>query len=185
MTPKFIKTFNEQAIETKQRLWSKSDAELNKTSNSNLFYFIRTSLTLAIIATIISTALIAVEFIRGDYPIFSSERSGAVCRDGWVSYSTGRGTCSHHGGVDYWTHPQIGFHYFNITPYLISLVCILSFLFLFSIINKAFRLRLVSFISEAAYGIGFFLYICSFIVVIPFVIIYQLVRNIVVRQLNK
>lgn len=21
-----------------------------------------------------------------------------VCRDGWVSHSTGRGTCSHHGG---------------------------------------------------------------------------------------
>jgi hypothetical protein len=24
---------------------------------------------------------------------------GAVCRDGWVSGSTGRGTCSHHGGI--------------------------------------------------------------------------------------
>ena len=21
-----------------------------------------------------------------------------VCRDGWISHSTGRGTCSHHGG---------------------------------------------------------------------------------------
>ena len=29
-------------------------------------------------------------------------RVGAICRDGWHSYSTGRGTCSHHGGVDYW-----------------------------------------------------------------------------------
>lgn len=30
------------------------------------------------------------------------ERSGAICRDGTRSYSTGRGTCSWHGGVDYW-----------------------------------------------------------------------------------
>lgn len=36
----------------------------------------------------------------------SSERSriGAVCMDGTRSYSTGSGTCSNHGGVDYWLH---------------------------------------------------------------------------------
>ena len=28
--------------------------------------------------------------------------SGAICNDGWVSHSHGRGTCSHHGGVDYY-----------------------------------------------------------------------------------
>ena len=28
--------------------------------------------------------------------------SGAVCNDGYISYSTGPGTCSHHGGVKYW-----------------------------------------------------------------------------------
>lgn len=27
---------------------------------------------------------------------------GAICRDGWHSYSTGRGTCSWHGGVAYY-----------------------------------------------------------------------------------
>lgn len=27
---------------------------------------------------------------------------GAICNDGTRSYSTGRGTCSHHGGVDRW-----------------------------------------------------------------------------------
>lgn len=32
----------------------------------------------------------------------SSYRSGAICRDGWRSNATGRGACSHHGGVDYW-----------------------------------------------------------------------------------
>jgi hypothetical protein len=31
-----------------------------------------------------------------------SDGAGAVCRDGWVSSSTGSGTCSHHGGVRVW-----------------------------------------------------------------------------------
>jgi hypothetical protein len=31
---------------------------------------------------------------------------GAVCRDGWRSNSTGRGTCSHHGGVARWVHAE-------------------------------------------------------------------------------
>ena len=30
-------------------------------------------------------------------------RTGAVCRDGTSSSATGRGACSHHGGVSYWT----------------------------------------------------------------------------------
>jgi hypothetical protein len=32
-------------------------------------------------------------------PKCSQVRVGSVCRDGWPSPSTGRGTCSHHGGV--------------------------------------------------------------------------------------
>lgn len=31
-------------------------------------------------------------------------RVGAVCRDGTRSSATGRGTCSHHGGVDHWLY---------------------------------------------------------------------------------
>lgn len=34
----------------------------------------------------------------------SGKRVGAVCEDGWRSSSTGSGTCSHHGGVDYWVY---------------------------------------------------------------------------------
>lgn len=34
----------------------------------------------------------------------SGQRSGAVCRDGTRSSATGRGACSHHGGVDHWTY---------------------------------------------------------------------------------
>lgn len=32
----------------------------------------------------------------------SGYRTGAFCRDGWRSSATGRGACSHHGGVAYW-----------------------------------------------------------------------------------
>lgn len=32
----------------------------------------------------------------------SNGRTGAICRDGWRSSATGRGACSHHGGVSYW-----------------------------------------------------------------------------------
>ena len=31
-------------------------------------------------------------------------RIGAVCNDGTTSKATGRGACSHHGGVDYWLY---------------------------------------------------------------------------------
>jgi len=31
-----------------------------------------------------------------------SVRTGAKCRDGSTSSATGRGACSHHGGVSYW-----------------------------------------------------------------------------------
>lgn len=33
---------------------------------------------------------------------YYEEQGGAICMDGWRSYSTGRGTCSHHGGVAQW-----------------------------------------------------------------------------------
>ena len=35
-------------------------------------------------------------------PKSSRYRTGAICRDGWKSSATGRGACSHHGGVAYW-----------------------------------------------------------------------------------
>ena len=34
------------------------------------------------------------------------ERIGAICNDGWRSYSVGQGACSHHGGVDYWLYSK-------------------------------------------------------------------------------
>jgi hypothetical protein len=34
----------------------------------------------------------------------TSYRTGAICRDGWQSSATGRGACSHHGGVSEWLY---------------------------------------------------------------------------------
>ena len=36
--------------------------------------------------------------------VSSSYRIGAICSDGTRSYATGRGACSHHGGVAYWLY---------------------------------------------------------------------------------
>lgn len=37
-------------------------------------------------------------------PATTGARTGAVCNDGSSSSATGRGACSHHGGVAYWTY---------------------------------------------------------------------------------
>jgi hypothetical protein len=34
----------------------------------------------------------------------TGKRIGCICRDGTRSYATGRGACSHHGGVDHWIY---------------------------------------------------------------------------------
>ena len=40
---------------------------------------------------------------------FSSvSKADAICADGWISQSSGRGTCSHHGGVSSWLVPEQG-----------------------------------------------------------------------------
>lgn len=35
------------------------------------------------------------------------QRTGAICRDNWRSSATGRGACSHHGGVKEWTYKLV------------------------------------------------------------------------------
>jgi len=69
---------------------------------------------------ILSTVLILVlslSFIALDNPVNLNNNSqdvyqihkprkriGAVCRDGTTTSATGRGACSHHGGVRYWLY---------------------------------------------------------------------------------
>lgn len=38
------------------------------------------------------------------YTNMTAKKNGAKCEDGWDSYSTGSGTCSHHGGVETWRY---------------------------------------------------------------------------------
>src|SRR6267142_1049987 len=68
---------------------------------------------LFVLQTIIVTvvAIPVYFYLRSDYREFQAKKQiasqapagiGAVCGDGWYSGSTGRGTCSHHGGVKYW-----------------------------------------------------------------------------------
>ena len=40
--------------------------------------------------------------LRPYAPAYSNYGPSALCRDGTYSYSSGRGTCSHHGGVAQW-----------------------------------------------------------------------------------
>jgi hypothetical protein len=48
--------------------------------------------------------LIVISFVVCLYTTSSRKKVGATCEDGWKSYSTGSGTCSHHGGVEHWNY---------------------------------------------------------------------------------
>ncbi|MEP6850180.1 MAG: hypothetical protein ABI999_15080 [Acidobacteriota bacterium] len=63
--------------------------------------------TVVVVVLAIPTSL----YLRSDYNDFSEKQRlafsigstvGAVCEDGWKSFSTGRGTCSSHHGVKFW-----------------------------------------------------------------------------------
>ena len=71
---------------------------LKKNHKSILFYSLGIIFSLFIVANSLRTTTIEdIVYIRGP-------RIGAICNDGWRSYSTGSGTCSNHGGVDYWLY---------------------------------------------------------------------------------
>jgi len=42
--------------------------------------------------------------LTGCFTCVTRKRAGARCWDGWESGATGRGACSHHGGVMYWRY---------------------------------------------------------------------------------
>jgi hypothetical protein len=50
-----------------------------------------------IILTLVSAVTLLLACSKG-------KRIGARCNDGTRSSATGRGACSHHGGVDYWIY---------------------------------------------------------------------------------
>ena len=52
----------------------------------------------------LSIIVLAVSFLMCAFTNISKEKIGAICEDGWQSYSIGSGTCSHHGGVETWRY---------------------------------------------------------------------------------
>ena len=181
-TPKFIQQLDTRVKVFKAKLWTRSVNSLSEVKNPKINYFIRAAFTIAIITTLIGGFFVVREYVNGDYPIYSSQRIGAICNDGWVSHSTGQGTCSHHGGVDHWRYPQIGFHYLNSQPYWITIASAISFIILFSMFSTAFRQRFVASISEASYALGFILFIILFIVTIPFYILYSIFKHLTIKN---
>ena len=61
-------------------------------------------ISLIVLGTIVSAGIL---FSKG------YKRTGAICRDGARSHSTGQGTGSHHGGVSYWTTKVVRDSLFN------------------------------------------------------------------------
>lgn len=181
-TPKFILQLDNSAKKIKEKLWTRSDSSLSKVTNSKLNYLIRAALTLAILTTLVGGFLVVREYVNGNYPIYGTQRIGAICSDGWHSFSTGRGACSHHGGVDHWLYPQIGFHHMNPEPYLITTAFAFLFMIVFSIFSAAFRNRFSASLAEAGYGLGFIIYIAFFLAAIPFYILYSIIKAVIHKK---
>ena len=148
MSPRFIQKANNWSTNLRKKLWVSSNKELENSKTPRLDNFINITSTIAIIIVLVSIVLVSIQYYRGDHPIYSSARSGAVCNDGWQSNATGSGACSHHGGVAYWTHPQIGFHYYNPQPYWIIIASCLCLFLIVSLLSKASRKRLISIFAE-------------------------------------
>jgi hypothetical protein len=51
-----------------------------------------------------STVIIVIVILFILFTCVSRHRDGCHCWDGTESFATGRGACSHHGGVMYWTY---------------------------------------------------------------------------------
>ncbi len=161
-----------------ENLWKRSNDSLLAIGNKKQVFFIKNGLTIAIITILIGFGLVIREFVKGDYPIYGNERIGAICKDGWESFSTGSGTCSHHGGVDYWKYPLVNYHYANPVQYYIVIILAISFLALFATLNRSFRLRFIALSSETLYWSITYLYLFSYLIYIflrlPFNLLYIL-----------
>ena len=55
-------------------------------------------------AVALPTFVVVVPPLATRAPQGPSIRTGAICRDGSLSTATGSGACSHHQGVEHWTH---------------------------------------------------------------------------------
>lgn len=163
-------------------LWEKGKLASLNIKNSRFRSLIAFLLVIVIIGILISAILLAKEYFLGDYPILKQVSDGAVCMDGWRSGSQGPGTCSWHGGVDYYVYKKIevGMHYANTQPYLYMLFTSFSILIIPSLLNTTFRQMAVSYTFGSLYVIAYVIRIILplfLIVGIPFYILYLLFRR--------
>ncbi|MBK8483158.1 MAG: hypothetical protein IPL31_02060 [Saprospiraceae bacterium] len=179
----FVNKANNWSGNFRERLWVRSDAELDKVENPIKRFFIVSSLRLGFIVILFQTALVITEYSQGNYPIFSTARSGAICHDGWVSKSKGQGTCSHHGGVHHWTYPQIGFHSCNPSPYINRITYSFILMLAFSAINVSFRQLFIVYLVEGIHFFAIILYIVVFLFSMILYCIYSILKSLM--QKNK
>ena len=80
------------------------------------------------------------ETVVGDHAVYSQVSNGAVCMDGWRSGSTGPGTCSHHGGVDYYVYSKerTGYHYSDPEFYFYQFFVIIGIFLVLSLLSRWF-----------------------------------------------
>lgn len=57
---------------------------------------------LSVLAICLALVALMDEPISRDIDVRIINGSGAICNNGYISLSTGRGTCSHHDGVREW-----------------------------------------------------------------------------------
>lgn len=131
-----------------------------KLGNHTLGYFLTISTfvykSLIPIYLAVLTTFILHDVIYGFYPVYEHVEVGAICEDGWISSSTGSGTCSHHGGVDEWIYHKVkvGYHKTNFETYYLQMIIVVGLFFLLTLFNKFF---LYYFLSEFVSFIGVFL----------------------------
>ena len=108
----FNKSNNNSTLEnenTKNDFYSKKNSNNYKSlDNSNHFNSYKTQKNYYPTYNSNSKSDYTSEYDYDDYDYENSTegkiRVGAICNDGTRSYSTGSGTCSHHGGVAYWIY---------------------------------------------------------------------------------
>lgn len=186
---KILERFDYWICKRKKRLWQQGWISLKKVKNEMLNKVVRYSITFGILISIICGVLIVRESVKGDYSITEGDRTGAVCNDGWISYSTSLGACSHHNGVDYWTYSNTSMHHMIIELYCIVLATTFSFMILFSIFSVAFRHFFYACIVEGIYFLGYAIFMISFlilefslIVIIPSIALYTILKVLISKK---
>ncbi len=84
----------------------------------------------------------SVEHLQGDKSIIVKVPNGAICNDGWRTYSQGPGTCSWHNGVDYYLFRDIsvGTNYANPEPYFFLSAIFFATLLICCFLNRNFKI---------------------------------------------